>query len=80
MGNNLVEINWKDYKEYKKSQSGAGDNFTILINFLQNYYSMVSVKELYETLSYDELANMMLEKKNISDVIALETYLFNKRG
>ena len=72
-----MDINWNEFKQFKKSLADDGDNFTKLLDFLQSYYNMVSVNELYETLNSDELAIMMLERKNIKNIIDMENFLFH---
>jgi len=71
----LVRINWKEFKEYKKSSSRE-DNFEILLDFMKSYYNMTSPNEVFNSLNVDELAKMMFDKRNIQDAEDLENYLF----
>ncbi len=70
-----MKINWNEFKEYKAHNKG-NDNFNILLNFIKSYYNMHSPVDIYETLVLDELAKMMLEKRNITDAEDLENHLF----
>ncbi len=71
----MVRINWDEFKEYKKS-SHREDNFEILLDFMKSYYNVVSPNEIYRSLKADDLAKMMLKKRNIRDAEGLENYLF----
>lgn len=72
----MIKINWDDYKHFKTTAHSKGDNFDILLEFLKSYYNMTSPLDLYETLSADELALMMLQKREIMDAASLEHYIF----
>ncbi len=71
----MVKINWDEFKEYKR-HSHKKENFDILLDFMKSYYNMTHPADLYASFSADTLAQMMLEKHNISDDEALENYLF----
>jgi len=71
----MARIDWDEYKEYKKF-SMKKDNFEILLEFMKSYYNMNNPKEMYETLKADDIAQMMLEKRSITDAEALENFLF----
>ena len=73
-----MRINWDEYKEYKAHHIGS-DNFNILLNFIKSYYNIHSPIDIYEMLIDDDLASMMLEKRNISDAEDLENYLFKRK-
>ena len=72
----MVKINWEEFKEFKTSRHLTGDNFTSLLDFIKSYYNVISPVEIYETLTNDELAVMMLEKRDITHAEHLEPYLF----
>ena len=74
-----MEINWNEFKIFKKGRPKNEENFSILIAFLQSYYKIVSVREIYEALREDELAKMMLDKKEIRDLLDMEEFLFNMK-
>ena len=76
----MVKINWEDFKEYKKGHGKKDDNFLVLLDFIKSYYNLASVVEIYNSLKNDELANMMLEKRDIKDVITLEKYLYKQHS
>ncbi len=74
----MIEINWDEFKEYKRS-SNKEENFEILLDFIKSYYNMTNPSDIYISLANDTLAQMMLEKHNIDDDEALENYLFRKK-
>jgi len=74
-GKNLSRINWDEYKEHKK-YSVRDDNFEILLEFMKSYYNMTSPYEMFDMLNEDDIAQMMLEKRSISDAEDLENFLF----
>ncbi len=76
----MVKINWEDFKEYKKGHGKKDDNFLVLLDFIKSYYNLASVVEIYNSLKNDELANMMLEKRDIKDVVTLEKYLYKQHS
>ncbi|MEA3227434.1 MAG: hypothetical protein U9P38_00015 [Campylobacterota bacterium] len=75
----MVKINWDEFKVYKKSHSDK-ENFEILLDFMRSYYSMMNPVDIFESLNADGLAQMMLEKRNITDAEGLEEYLFKLRS
>lgn len=72
----MVAINWNEFKEFKKHRHGQNDNFSELLEFIKSYYNMSNPNDIYETLKNDDLSEMMLEKRNITDAEGLESYLF----
>ncbi len=72
----MIRINWDEFKEFKRYRNKKGDNFEALLEFMKSYYNITSPMEMYEVLSYDELAQMMLNKREITDAEGLENYLF----
>ena len=71
----MVRIDWDEYKEFKK-YSTRDDNFEILLEFIKSYYNMFSTSEVYATLHADDIAQMMLDKRNICDAEGLEKFFF----
>ena len=71
----MVKINWDEFKEFKKD-SHRDDNFFILLDFMKSYYNMLSPSDIYDSLRVDDLAIMMMNKRNINDAEGLEGYLF----
>lgn len=71
----MAKINWDEYKEYKK-YSAKKDNFVILIDFIKSYYNMTNPFDIYDVLSSDETAELMLLKRNIQDAEGLENFMF----
>jgi len=76
----LLNINWDEYKEYKKHSNKEADNFIILLDVMKSYYNMINPIDMYDTLIYDELAKMMLDKRDIRDAEGLEDFLFKKNA
>ncbi|MBU1657966.1 hypothetical protein KKG72_02810 [bacterium] len=72
----MLSINWNEFKEYKEHRHNKDDNFIILLDFMKSYYNMYSPADIYEIFREDELALMMLEKREITDAVGLESYLF----
>jgi hypothetical protein len=71
----MIKINWDEYKEFKK-YSNKDDKFVILLDFIKSYYNMHNPSDIYDVLISDELASMMLQKRDIVDAEALENYIF----
>ena len=74
----MVKIDWDEFKEYKK-YGVRNDNFETLIDFMKSYYNVVGPVEMYETFINDDIAEMMLQKRNITSVEKLEDFLFKLR-
>ncbi|WP_457749908.1 hypothetical protein [Sulfurimonas sp.] len=70
----MADINWAEYKEYKKYTTKK-DNFAILLDFVKSYYNMTNPFDMFDMLSEDETAKMMLDKRNITDAEKLENYI-----
>ena len=75
-GKQLADINWAEYKEYKKYTTKK-DNFEILLDFIKSYYNMTSPFDIFEILQDDEIAKMMLDKRDITDPEKLENFMFS---
>jgi len=73
----MIQINWDEYKEYKR-HSHKEENFEILLDFIKSYYNMTNPGDIYASLANDDLGQMMLDKHNINDDEAMENYLFRK--
>ncbi|MEN4046902.1 MULTISPECIES: hypothetical protein [Sulfurimonas] len=71
----MADINWNEYKEYKR-YTAKNDNFAILLDFIKSYYNMTNPFEIFEILVQDETAKMMLDKRNITDPEKLENFMF----
>jgi hypothetical protein len=71
----VIRINWDEYKIHKK-YSNRDDNFEILLEFVKSYYNMSSPMDIYDLLRSDEIAQMMLEKRDIVDAEGLENHLY----
>jgi len=71
----LAAFDWDEYKEFKKF-SGKDDKLQVAIDFMKSYYNMSSPRELYEMLKEDDIGQMMLEKRDITDAEGLENFMF----
>ena len=69
-------IDWKEFKAFRATSTKEQDNFNTLIAFLKSYYNMFSALDIYETLKNDDTAQMMLEKRDITDAEGMQDYLF----
>lgn len=74
-GDRLADINWTEYKEYKKYTTKK-DNFEILLDFIKSYYNMTSPFDIFDMLDDDETAKMMLNKRKIRDAEKLESFMY----
>ncbi|MGE4420359.1 MAG: hypothetical protein AB7D38_11100 [Sulfurimonas sp.] len=72
----MIDINWDEFKFFKQYSNKKDDNFEVLLDFLKSYYNMTNIKEMYETMANDDIAQLMLNKRELSSVEALEKYLF----
>ena len=74
----MVTINWDHFKEYKTTRENphGHDNFMLLLEFIRSFYNMHSVYDIFDTLANDDLAQLMLEKRTITEPEQLESYLF----
>ncbi len=70
----MVKIDWDEYKEFKL-YSVRNDNFEVLLDFLKSYYNLSNPYDLFESLIEDDIAQMMLSKRNISDPLTLEYFM-----
>lgn len=72
----LIEINWEEFKFFKQYSKKKGDNFEVLLDFLENHYKMTSPKEMFETMLGDETAQLMLKKREMHALEDLEKHLY----
>lgn len=72
----MININWDEFKTFKQYSAKKDDNFEVLLDFLKSYYNMTSPVEIYETMANDDIAPMMLEKREIQSSADLEKYLY----
>jgi hypothetical protein len=72
----LIEINWEEFKFFKQYSTKKGDNFETLLDFLKSYYKMTSPKEMFETMINDDVAQMMLRKREMNTLEDLEKHLY----
>ena len=71
----MVKINWDEFKEFKQ-HSHRDDNFEILLDFMKSYYNMLSPIDIFDSFNEDDLAKMMMDKRDIADAGDLENFLF----
>lgn len=70
-----MQIDWDAYKEHKRF-SMREDNFEITLEFMKSYYNMTNPYDIYSALKEDDIGQMMLNKRNIKDPLALEDLLY----
>ena len=71
-----IEIDWEQFKLYKQSIKVQKDNFRMLLDFIRFQYAISNTFDIYNTLLNDELAKMMLDKREINEPTKLEKYLY----
>ncbi|MCK4875657.1 MAG: hypothetical protein KAS26_07410 [Sulfurimonas sp.] len=72
----MTEINWEEFKIFKQSSSKKDDNFEVLLDFLKSYYNMTNPVEMYDTMLNDDIAPLMLEKRDMHSASDLEKHLY----
>lgn len=72
----MTEINWKEFKIFKQSSNKKDDNFEVLLDFLKSYYNMTNPVEMYDTMVNDDIAPLMLEKRDMHSAADLEKHLY----
>lgn len=70
-----MRIDWDAFKEHKQ-HSVRDDNFEIALEFMKSYYNMTNPHDIYDALKEDDIGQMMLNKRNITDAAGLETILY----
>ena len=73
-----IEISWEEFKEYKSDIKIKKDNFRLLLDFIRSYYNMSNTFDIYNMLKNDELAGMMMKKRDIKEPMDIEKYLYKK--
>lgn len=73
----MVKINWDEFKEFRAHSNKQADNFTTLIYFMKSYYNVINPTEIFESFKEDDLAVMMLEKRDINCSADLESFILN---
>jgi hypothetical protein len=72
----LIEINWEEFKFFKQYSTKKSDNFEVLLDFLESYCKMTSPKEMFDTMINDEVAQLMLRKREMHTLEDLEKHLY----
>ncbi|MDD5399780.1 MAG: hypothetical protein PHQ93_01155 [Sulfurimonas sp.] len=72
----MIEINWEEFKFFKQYSDKKSDNFEVLLDFLKSHYKMTSTKEMFETMMNDDIAQLMLKKRDMYSLEDLEKYLY----
>ena len=75
----MIQIDWNEFKEFKK-HSHLENNFELTLSFLKNYYNIMSPFDVYDTLLFDPIGKMMLDKRSIKSPEGLEPFLFKARN
>lgn len=72
----MIDINWEEFKFFKQYSDKKSDNFEVLLDFLKSHYKMTSPKEMFETMMNDDIAQLMLKKRDMYSLADLEKYLY----
>lgn len=76
----VFKVNWDEFKEFKQNNQKIDDNFIVLLDFIKSYYRILNPADIFDILKEDEVAVMMLEKRNITDAEDLENYLYKLKN
>ena len=76
----VFKVNWDEFKEFKQNNQKIDDNFIVLLDFIKSYYRILNLADIFDMLKEDEVAVMMLEKRNITDAEDLENYLYKLKN
>jgi len=71
-----IEIDWDEFKEFKKYSKVEKDNFGMILDFIRTSHNVSNTFDIYNTLLNDELGKMMLDKRDINEPMQLEKYLY----
>jgi hypothetical protein len=71
----LAAFDWDEYKEFKKF-TNKEDKLQVAIDFMRSYYNMSGPVEIYEMLAEDDIGQMMLNKRDITDAEGLENFMY----
>ena len=71
----MATVDWDEYKEFKKF-SHREDKLEITIDFIKSYYNKSNPSDIYNMLKDDDIGQMFLERKDITDEEGLENYMF----
>ena len=71
----MAAFDWDEYREFKKF-SHKEDKLQIALDFMRSYYNMSSPRDIYDMLAGDDIGQMMLGKRDISDAEDLENFMY----
>ncbi|MDQ7059778.1 MAG: hypothetical protein Q9M43_01035 [Sulfurimonas sp.] len=71
----MASIDWTEYKEYK-THSPKEDRFEILIDFIKSYYNMSNPRDMFDMMRQDDVGQMLLERKDITNAEGLENFIY----
>jgi len=71
----LTEIDWNEFKEYKK-YNVQDDKLDMVVAFIKSYYNIQNAREIYNMLSVDDIGQMLIEKREIASAEGLESFMF----
>jgi len=72
----VASIDWTEYKEFK-THTTKEDRLEILVDFIKSYYNMNSPRDMFSMIQDDDIGQMLLERKNISDAEGLENFMYS---
>lgn len=71
----MASIDWTEYKEFK-THTSKEDRLEILIDFMKSYYNMTTPRDIFYMMKDDDIGQMLLERKDITDSEGLEDFIF----
>ena len=71
----MTEIDWNEFKEYKK-YNVQDDKLDMVVAFIKSYYNIQNAREIYNMLSVDDIGQMLIEKREIASAEGLESFMF----
>lgn len=71
----MASIDWDEYKEYKV-HSSKEDKLEILVGFIKSYYNLSNPRDIFNMMRGDDLAIMLLKRKEINSAESLEDFIY----
>ena len=71
----MASIDWNEYKEFK-THTNKEDRLEILVDFMRSYYNMNNPRDMYSMMKEDDIGQMLLERKDITDAEGLESFIY----
>ena len=72
----MASIDWTEYKEFK-THTTKEDRLEILVDFIKSYYNVNNARDMFSMIHNDDIGQMLLERKDITDAEGLENFMFS---